>query len=52
MNALVVVYIDQGMHQGKNKVARNEKQTKTYMGFCIQNVWQILKRFAGTFHQA
>ena len=28
MNALVYVDIDQGIHWGKNKVARNEKRKK------------------------
>ena len=32
-NALVYVNIDQGIHKGKMKVARNEKQKKNYMGF-------------------
>ena len=36
---------------GKNKVAQNEKQ-KIYVGFHIPKIWQILKHFAGTFHQA
>ena len=42
MNALVYVDIDQGIHKGKSKVARNEKQKKTmwvflyikYIKFC------------------
>ena len=29
MNALVYVDIDQGIHKGKSKVARNEKRKKT-----------------------
>ena len=33
----------------KNKVAQNEKKL---CGFHIPKVWQILKRFAGTCHQA
>ena len=37
---------------GKNKVARNEKTTKNSVGFCSPKIWQILKCFAGTFHQA
>ena len=44
MNALVYVDID------ILKVARNEKKNK-YMGFRIPNIWQILKRFARSFHQ-
>ena len=28
------------------------KDEKIYMGFHITKVWQILKRFTGTFHQA
>ena len=28
------------------------KNEKNYMGFRIPKIWQILKRFAGTFHQA
>ena len=37
----------------KNKVARNEKQNKKkHLGFHIQKIWQILKRFARLFHQA
>ena len=35
----------------KNKVAGNEKQKKI-VGFLIPKVWQILKRFAGTFRRA
>ena len=42
--------IDQGIHLGKNKVARNEK--KKLWVFCIPKIWKILKRFTGTFHQA
>ena len=34
---------------GKNKVTRNKKN---YVGFLMSKVWQILKHFAGTFHQA
>ena len=49
MNALVYVDI--------NKVARNEKGKKNYMSFLmskaqLSKVWQILKRFAGTFRRA
>ena len=36
----------------ENKVAHNEKRKKIYVGFCIPNIRQILKYFAGTFHQA
>ena len=50
MNALVCVYIDQGIHQGKNNVVRNEKNNN--MGFLMSKVWQILKRFARTFRRA
>ena len=25
---------------------------KATLGFCIYEIWQILKRFAGTFHRA
>ena len=32
MNALVYADIDQGIHKGKSKVARNDKQN-SYMGF-------------------
>ena len=35
-----------------NKVARNEKRKKNYMSFDIPKIWQILKHFTGTFHQA
>ena len=28
------------------------KYEKNYVGFCITKVWQILKHFAGTLHQA
>ena len=51
MNALVYVDIDQGIHQGKNKVAQNEKR-KNYLGFLMSKVWQILQHFTGTFHRA
>ena len=44
--------LDQGIHEGKNKVARNEKRKKNYLGFRIPKVWQILKSFVGAFHQA
>ena len=38
---------------GKNKVGWNEKQKKQFWVFIyIYKIWQILKRFAGTFHQA
>ena len=33
----------------KNKVAQNEKN---YMDFRNPKIWQILKRFTGTFHQS
>ncbi len=49
MNALDYVDIDQGIHWGINKVARNEKH---YVSVHIPKIWQILKHFAGTFHQA
>ena len=52
MNALIYVNINQGIHQWKkNKVAPNEKQKKQLQVF-IYKIWQILKGFAGTFHQA
>ena len=35
MNALAYVDIDQGIHKGKMKVARNEKQKKKLHGFCF-----------------
>ena len=49
MNALVFVDIEQDIHQGKIKL--NEKSN---FGFSYTNIkiWQILKCFAGTFHQA
>ena len=34
---LVYVDIDQGIHKGKSKVARNEKR-KNYMGFLIHKI--------------
>ena len=34
----------------KNKVKM--KNEKNHVGFCIPKIWQILKRFAGIFHQA
>ena len=35
------------------KIKKHEmKNEKTYMGFRIPKIWQILKPFAGTFHQA
>ena len=37
--------------RGKSKVARNEKRKKTTC-FHFPKVWQILKHFSGTFHQA
>ena len=46
-----VLYVD--IHKGKNKVvARNEKWKKQHWGFHIYEIWQILKCFAGSFHQA
>ena len=33
------------------KKARNERRKKLH-GFSYYKIWQILKRFAGTFHQA
>ena len=36
----------------KNEVSRNRKHEKNFMGFRITKIWQILNRFAGTFHQA
>ena len=38
------------LDQGK-KLAPNEKG-KNYIGFHIPKIWQILKHFTGTFHQA
>ena len=38
--------------RGKHKVAQNEKRKKNYMDFHIPKIGQILKRFAGSFHQA
>ena len=35
MNALVYVEIDLGIHNEKNKVARNEKKEKATLGFRI-----------------
>ena len=53
MNSLVYVDIDQGIHQGKkNKVTQNEKWKKQLWLFHIYKIWQILKHFAGSFHQA
>ena len=37
MNALVYVDIDQGIHYGKNKVARNEKRKKLH-GFSYAKI--------------
>ena len=53
MNALVYVYIDQGIHYGKNKVERNEKwkMEKATLGFRIYKIWQILKHLVGSFHK-
>ena len=51
MNAPVYVDIDQGTHYGKNKIAQNEK-SKKYVGFLMIKIWQILKDFARSFHQA
>ena len=46
--------LDQGIHYGKNRIADIKKwKTKELFDFLIQNIWQILKRFAGkSFHQA
>ena len=44
--------IDQGINQGKITVAQNEKQNYEYVGFCIPKIWQILKYFSRSFHQA
>ena len=55
MNARVYINIDQGegIHKEKNKIARNEKQTKNYVDFDVcPIIWQNFKHFAGTFHQA
>ena len=45
--------------RGKNKVAQNEKCKKIWgfskvmtLVFRIPKLWQILKHYAGTFHQA
>ena len=51
MNALDYVEIDHGIHQEKNKVARNEKRKRLH-GFHIPKIWQLLKRCARSFHQA
>ena len=42
--------IDQGIHYGK-KINLQEME-KEPLGFRINKIWQILKHFAGTFHQA
>ena len=49
MNALVYVNIDQGIHKGKSKVARNEKHKKLHGFSYAQNIvnfeayrWNIL----------
>ena len=46
INALV--YVDKGIHEGKTKVAQNEKRRKLHMGFMIiHKIQQILKHFVG-----
>ena len=55
MNALVYVdiYIPGHSLGKRNKVARNEKRKKQQWIFIyIYKIWQTLKHFAGTFHQA
>ena len=55
MNDLVYVNKDQGIHnREKSKVVRNEKMEKATLGFRIPvyKIWQILKRFTGSFNQA
>ena len=48
---LVDVEIDQGHLLYQSEVARNEKQTKNYLGFLVPKIRQILKCFAGIFHR-
>ena len=38
--------------KNKNKVARNEERKKNYLVFLMIKIWQILKDFARSFHQA
>ena len=54
MNALVYVDIDHGIHKVKILKAKILKMNnkKNCMGFLIHKLWQILKCFARSFHQA
>ena len=48
-NVLVFVNIDQGIHNRKSKVARNEKNLSRFSS--IHKIKQIFKRFKETFIQ-
>ena len=51
-NFPVFIDMDQGIYEGKNKVALNELY-KTLQGFSYSpNISQILKHFTRSFHQA
>ena len=53
MNDLFYVDIDHGIHKGKDKVSQNEKWKKQLWVFVyVYKIWQILKGFARSFHQA
>ena len=38
--------------RGENKIAWNEKWKKNYVSFRFANIWQMLKCFSRSFHQA
>ena len=53
MNTLV--YVDNGHRPGHllgEKIKGNEMKKKTYAGFRIPKIWQILKCFTRSFNQA
>ena len=52
MSTKIRAFIRQKNKVAPTLVAQNEKQNKNYVGFRIPKVWQILKHFAGIFHQA
>ena len=47
-----IVYVTMAFIRGKNKVARNERWENLTLGFRTYKIWQILKRFTGSFLQA
>ena len=50
--AMLTIDIDQGIHWGKNKVARNENWKKQLWVLIFIKYDKFWSGFAGTFHQA